>query len=337
MAMSNVVPANPMTRNAVQVPLSFLSYEHRTSLTEYAAGFGLPLRSWLVGASLRYHLTDKTENQLLREHGPAGALELELVVGNGGNLFSKLSLHDLCAQNGLKPDDCTFSDLDAEAQEAYRKEGPLWDAPLLVLLHMSGSLQQLARREATDRTREQGESMWGARARLSVGGYLGKALLGLSGGVATVGAAPAQLSYCTALAPVGNEPAGAQVCTPAYLAGYNRTTVLDGRLEWRQAFKWVGANPAVEVVFQRSQRDDVATANDDTAFGLRYLDFELPLYFYVHERSEPGFYAGLRGVLRWWQVERQPRTVELMAGFFISLAYGGAEQKSRGDRFSSFE
>ena len=99
---------------------------------------------------------------------------------------------------------------------------------------------------------------------------------------------------------------------------------MDARLEWRQAIHWIGFNPALQAVFQRSQRDDPATTNDDTRFGLRTIDLEIPVYFYVHSHADPGFYTGLRGMLRWWNVDR-PQRVEALGGFFLSMAYGGAE------------
>jgi hypothetical protein len=324
MASDNVVPANPMTRDAVQVPLSFLSYETRTGLTEYSAGGGFHLNTWLFGGAVRYHLADKVENQVVHARGPTDALELELVLGNGGNLFSDARLDDLCRQQGMNPADCLPSDLDRERQELYRERGPSWDAPAMVLLLLGGSYQALTMRDPSDRSREQGHRLWGARARLAIGAYLGDALLGLSGGVASIGAAPSQVSYCTPLVPGGTELS----CTPAYFDSYNRTSIVDARLEWRQAISYVGFNPAAQVYFQRSERDDPATANDDTVFRLRYIDFDLPLYFYMHRHDDPAFYAGMRGTLRWWQVDRTNQ-VELTGGLFLSMAYGGARQRAR--------
>jgi hypothetical protein len=321
LARRNVVPANPATRDAVQVPLSFLAYEKRTGDTEYSAGVGTDLRSWLLGGTLRYHQTDPWSHQLVHERGPSDALELEATFGNSGNLFADLKLEDLCSQQGLKAEDCVFSNLDSHAQETYRKRGPLWDAPLLVLLSVGGSYQDLIQRDPADRSVERSRSLWGARGRLAVGAYLGSALLGLSGGAATLGAAPSQVTYCTPLGPAEF------ACTPTHLESFIRTTVFDARLEWRQAVDWLAFNPAVKAVFQKSKRDDPATGNDDTRLGLRYVDFELPVYFYVHRHDSPAFYAGLRGVLRWWQVDR-PRQVDLFGGFFISLAYGGAERRA---------
>jgi len=63
LARHNVVPANPMTRDALQAPLSFVSFERRTSVTESATGLGFDMGSWLVGAALRYRITDRNENQ----------------------------------------------------------------------------------------------------------------------------------------------------------------------------------------------------------------------------------------------------------------------------------
>jgi hypothetical protein len=329
MARDNVVPANPMTRDAVQVPLSFVSYETRTGLTEYAAGGGFHLSSWLLGGAIRYHLADKTENQLVHARGPADGAEIELVFGNSGNLFSDVHLDDLCRRQGMKPDDCLFSDLDTQYQEIYRERGPVWDVPVMALLVLGGSYQELTMTDPADRSREQGQHLWGARARLAIGAYLDESLLALSGGVATVGAAPPQVSYCTPVAPSGT----VLTCAPAYLEPYNRTTIVDARLEWRRnVVRYLGFNPAVQAVFQHSERDDAATANDDTVFGLRYVDLDLPLYFYIHYHDAPGFYAGLRAVMRWWQVDRASQ-VELTGGFFVSLAYGGARQRVHERRF----
>jgi hypothetical protein len=332
LARHNVVPANPATKDTVQVPLSFISYEQRTGDSVYAAAFGLSVNSWLIGSTLRYNISDKWNDQLLRERGPTDALEFDVVLGNAGNLFSDLKMSELCSRHGIKSEDCVFSNLDAESQATYRKRGPVWDAPLMVLLVMGGSFQQLTLREPADRSVEKSKNMFGARARLGFGGYLGSALLGFSAGAASIGAAPSQVSYCTALAPVGANAGFA--CAPTYFESYNRTSVLDARLEWRQAIELLGFNPAVQAVFQRSKRDDIATSNDDTQLGLRYIDFELPVYFYVHKEEDPGVYIGLRGVLRWWNVDRS-REVDLMGGFFLSLAYGGAELRSDGRRSSS--
>jgi hypothetical protein len=324
LAKNNVVPANPTTRDAVQVPPSFLSYERRTGLTEYAAGGGFSLGTWLAGATLHYDQADKAEDQLVHARGPADAIQFQLSLVNGGNLFSKVNISELCARQGLKADDCVFSNLDGELQDTYRDKGPDWDAPVLVLLSMGGSYQSLTMRDPADRTREQGQGLWGARARLGIGGYFDKAMLGPSAGLATVGAPPSQVSYCTSLGAAGTESS----CTPAYLESYNRTTILDVRLEWRQTLDSVGFNPALQAILQRSERDDVATANDDAKFGLRYVDLDLPIYIYLHASGDSGFYAGLRWMLRWWYVDRSEQ-FELMGGFFASLVYGGAGRHQR--------
>ena len=334
---NSVVPASPMTRDAVQVPLSFLSYERGTGLTEYAIGGGIHWGTWVLGGTGRYHQADKTENQLLHPRGAADAVELEVVLGNSGNLFSTVSLADLCRRSGMKGDECLFSDLDADAQELYHKDGPDVDAPMLFLLTLGGSYQTLTMRSPSGLA-EQSKQLWGGRARLGLGGYLGEGLWGLSGGVASTGASPAQVSYCIAVDPAST----AFACTPTYLSSYNRTNIVDARLEWRQALSDVNGsgalatNPVARVVFQHSERDDPETANDDTSFGLRYLDFELPIFYYLHRRESPGVYAGMRGILRWWQVDR-PTRVELMGGFFVAVAYGGARQHSSPDRRREME
>jgi hypothetical protein len=327
LARDNVAPANPMTRDAVQIPLSFLSYASQTGLTEYAGGGGFHLGSWLLGGALRYRMPDKSEDQLLHARSPGDGLELELDFGNAGNIFSDVRLDDLCRRQGMKSDDCVFSDLDTELQEIYRERGPAWwDAPVIVLLRLGGSHQQMNMRLSPDRSADQGQDLLGGWARLAIGAYFDEHLIGLSGGVASVGAAPAQIQYCTPLVPSGTELA----CAPAYLESYNRTTIVDGRLEWRgQLGNYLGLNPAAQIFFQRSERDDLATANTDTVFRLRYVDFDLPLYVYVHNVNNPAFYAGLRTTLRWWQVYRSNQ-VELTAGFFVSMAYGGANL--RGNR-----
>lgn len=313
------VPANPMTRDAVQVLRPFMSYERRTGVSDYAVGGGFHLQSLILGAAVRYHGVDRSENQLRSAHSPSDGVEVEMVVGNAGNLYSDLRLRDMCPTQGLKPEDCAYSNFSPEFQETYRQRGPAVDAPIITVLSLGGSYQDLTTQDPADASREYSQSMWGARARLGFG-YLADAdgLLGVSAGFATVGAAPAQVPFCTPLRASGTD----LVCWPSYLDAYNRTSIVDVRLEWRQEVSVYGFNPALQAVFQRSRRDDPATPNDDASFGLRYVDFEIPVYAYLQAGRDLSVYAGARGIARWWTVERS-RQAEVIGGVFVSMTYDG--------------
>jgi hypothetical protein len=299
--------ARPGREDAVQPPQTGLSLRSDARGFSFGATAATRGERWSLGVSLVRHQVSWRDPDLYIQREPTGLSGLDLTLVLGGLSFRD-PLGDACHQRGIKNDDCFPGNLPEDDQDRYaRASSGLLGPRTFVLVSAGIGFQQLTYRDASVGFMPQGDGFLGFRGRIGIGSFLSKqTLLGLSAGFQRLGSAPGRLSLC--VPGDATSPSAVYTCRDAYLGPFQRTDVVDLRLEWR----WVGraalVPPALRLVGARAAADEPQTANDDRQRKLQFAELELPFFIY-DDSSQSLWYGGIELDTRVWIVDR-PQRVE---------------------------